>query len=152
MLDHPHPQILLSDSRSEPTITFHGVDCDCSCSEDSFSLALTQPPSDLLLRQAQLHMQPLSSEHTLVFNPHNNQGVAVLNQAAKQVWEHFHSPHRPDTLDTTLTPVVAELVQAGLLEPVGSQLEVQRGDPRTLSAWLHVTNECNLRCDYCYVS
>jgi len=26
------------------------------------------------------------------------------------------------------------------------------GGASTLTAWLHVTNDCNLRCPYCYVS
>jgi uncharacterized protein len=43
------------------------------------------------------------------------------------------------------------LAELSLLQPVGGQLEIKHSAPKTLTAWLHVTNECNLRCPYCYV-
>ncbi|MCO5190450.1 MAG: SPASM domain-containing protein, partial [Anaerolineae bacterium] len=41
-------------------------------------------------------------------------------------------------------------VHIGLLQPVDAITSLQVAD--TLTAWLHVTNECNLRCHYCYVA
>ena len=43
------------------------------------------------------------------------------------------------------------MMDIGLLEPVAVQRVPQKNKPQTLDAWLHITNACNLRCDYCYL-
>jgi uncharacterized protein len=46
--------------------------------------------------------------------------------------------------------VLVQMIAAGLLIPEGtSPIFVER--PQTLASWLHVTDRCNLRCDYCYL-
>lgn len=44
------------------------------------------------------------------------------------------------------------MVALGALQPLGFQPQVHKRDPRVLNTWIHVTNECNLRCDYCYIN
>jgi uncharacterized Fe-S cluster-containing radical SAM superfamily protein len=39
----------------------------------------------------------------------------------------------------------------GLLDPVGATRTHQPTEPQTLTAWLHVNNQCNLDCPYCYI-
>lgn len=126
--------------------------CDCACPEDGFTLGLSNPAGSYLLQQAHLHQQTVSPTHTLLFNPQHEQGVVVINEPVKQLWEQFIHPVHPTTLETETVPFVQQMVQAGLLKPVGAKVIVQHGIPRTLSTWLHVTNACNLTCAYCYVN
>ena len=146
------PQILQSSHFRTQGQAADRMECDCACSEDGFSLALMNLSSNAPLRQSLLHQQPLLSDHTLMFNPSYNEGVTVVNRAAKTLWDSFALPQRPNSEDSINSPAIQKMVHAGLLEPVGASVKVHRGTPRTLSAWLHVTNECNLRCDYCYVN
>jgi uncharacterized protein len=43
------------------------------------------------------------------------------------------------------------LVQLGLLHTADAQQRAPQSADHTLTAWLHITNACNLRCGYCYV-
>jgi uncharacterized protein len=104
---------------------------------------------------AELHSQPLPSGHTLTFNPRCGAGLAVLNASAKQVWEGYRTPKvgLPDRHNgLASTSLLQQMLSYGLLEAaVTPSVQMRWGSPRTLSAWLHITNACNLRCDYCYL-
>jgi uncharacterized protein len=43
------------------------------------------------------------------------------------------------------------LAAANILLPVGREPVIEPAAPTILTAWLHVTNACNLNCPYCYV-
>ena len=44
------------------------------------------------------------------------------------------------------------MVKAGLLDTVDLELRENCAlSPQVLSAWLHLTDRCNLRCSYCYL-
>jgi uncharacterized protein len=140
----------LVERKDQPSCTDQ---CNCACPDRSLSLAIAPGEPGRPLRQAQLHIQPLPASHTLLFNPKRDAGVAVVNDAGLEVWNRFRQPARPADIATTakLAHAVEKLVLAGLLEPVGSDVIPRPAAPRALSAWLHMTNACNLRCDYCYI-
>jgi uncharacterized protein len=48
-------------------------------------------------------------------------------------------------------PIDEVLLAHRLLRPVDSIYDLSTTDNSTLTAWLHLTNACNLRCTYCYV-
>jgi uncharacterized protein len=53
------------------------------------------------------------------------------------------------------TQILALFVTTGLVSDISQKENVPVSflyETRTLSAWLHVTNACNLRCSYCYIS
>ena len=50
-----------------------------------------------------------------------------------------------------LDEVVARLHRAGLIQRPGTPAAPSFGESGTLTAWLHVSNACNLACPYCYV-
>ncbi|MCP4421019.1 MAG: radical SAM/SPASM domain-containing protein, partial [Chloroflexi bacterium] len=90
-----------------------------------------------------------------MFNPQSDGGVAVLNAQALRIWNEFKSPHPVATLSPIAghdaAPIARQMAELGLLQPVEAKPTLYQARPQTLSAWLHVTNECNLFCDYCYV-
>jgi uncharacterized protein len=93
----------------------------------------------------QLHTQPLPHDFTLAFGPFAPAGPAVLNLAAYQRLTEFRQPQVPvQAVDYTLA-------DCGLLLPAGQEPALAWRPPTTLTAWLHVTNACNLDCPYCYI-
>jgi uncharacterized protein len=96
-----------------------------------------------------------------LFNPLASSGVVVVNSLARHIYDSFR---RPATLDDVRASWPGDREDAdricgrlSLLEMIHPVDRVQRPDfgatqARTLTAWLHVTNACNLRCPYCYVA
>jgi uncharacterized protein len=136
---------------------------DCACSIDSsnpivddFAFGgteiLWQVPSNL-------YNSSLDSSHHLVFNPMGHYGPVVLNHAAQHILNSFVYPVSlqngittiPDIQVEKATSVVRHMIMLGLLDS-SSYTKPLRQTPKMLTAWLHVTNECNIRCDYCYIT
>lgn len=99
----------------------------------------------------------------IVFNPMTGLGVSLLTAAGGEVFdlvdgqrtvadiarqvaqEHGHAA-------TGVAAALAQLLAARLIHlGTAPPLPVHQ-PPRQLGVWLHVTNQCNLRCTYCYVS
>ncbi|MBU2609695.1 MAG: radical SAM protein [Chloroflexi bacterium] len=121
---------------------------------ESFSEAAVWQASSSLRRAA------LPDSHTLVFNPSGPQSVAILNSPAHEVLAGFRTPLRltqatqilPKLQPQTVLSTARELASIGLLVPVENlQSTVCNQQSETLVAWLHLTDRCNLCCDYCYL-
>lgn len=126
-------------------------ECDCACADDGMGMSWAGATGDLWRQAAFLHRQELPDNHTLLFNSLYDGGIAVLNQPARRLWQAFDAPRQPADFSPAEQEAVQKMITSGLLQPAGAQSRIRRGQPQTLSAWLHVTNDCNLRCDYCYV-
>lgn len=91
-----------------------------------------------------------------MFNPFADNKLTVLNEPALQIWDQFKSPRSLSSLSPVaeydVNSIIQQMISLGLLWAPDNKLIISKGQPNTLSTWLHVTNECNLRCDYCYVS
>ncbi|SRR6266545_338284 len=95
-----------------------------------------------------LQVLPLDGEHVVAFVPSLSQ-VAVLDRAAQALLDWL--PLRDRRLDAAALNELLELRRAGLLTD-GDGTIPPPPEPDVLAAWLHVTNECNLRCSYCYLN
>jgi uncharacterized protein len=116
------------------------------------------PLAGALVRAAEARELAVDDEHWLAFNPAGDGGAVVLNEAARQVLRCFHTPLTVAAARTLMAPfgddvtvVAARLSEAGVIHPVGEPARPAFGESATLTAWLHVSNACNLRCPYCYV-
>lgn len=137
------------------------VEDDCACPDDGFvTTVAAQARSHINTHRfslPHLHQEQLDDQHTLLLNPLSPAGVVVLNQASLNLLNQFQTPRTLS--DAVLTncdlpgglAAARQLVQLGLLQPEGTLPLPQRGQPQTLTTWLHVTNACNLRCPYCYL-
>jgi uncharacterized protein len=102
---------------------------------------------------------PVDDAHTTLFNPMGHSGAVVVDRSARQIFRSFTEPTTVraarQSLDAELSAqfaeVVARLHDLEMLEPVDSPTRPQFTDGEILTAWLHVTNDCNLRCPYCYL-
>lgn len=119
------------------------IENDCACAE--MVPSHSRAPSEALYQQAPgLYTEPLVGEFRLVMGPASPVGPVVMNQAS---WEKAQAFHLPRQIKTSSE---REMVYTGLLVPASGTVHPESA-PHTLTAWLHVTNDCNLDCPYCYV-
>lgn len=141
---------------------------DCGCSEHrSAPLALNDcmhgrslgaPPLDalgsggqgleLLRPHSLLRTLALNDDHHVAFVPSASR-IAVLDGEALGLLRRLPLGQAP-TLEERRA--LSDLEQAGLLAAPGQQGLPRPQPSSTLVAWLHITNACNLRCSYCYIS
>lgn len=136
-------------------------DCACAAPHSPAPAAVPLTTEGLLWRRAPgLHLMPLPAAQTLAFNPLRPHIVAVLNQPARQILESFALPAAlsqaatgwPDGAPDEALQAGYRLAALGMIEPINAPVPGVGGEGSVLTAWLHVTNACNLRCTYCYVA
>lgn len=115
-----------------------------------------------VLRQAiSLYVLPCGDERWLVCQPTESGHMAVVDKEALVLLNMFRvSTTTRDVIQrsawspTDVEECVAHFLQLGFLQDAeqsaGAQL-FERNSEEVLSAWLHVTNACTLRCSYCYL-
>ena len=134
---------------------------DCACPTPGRHTASRTPArvagESPLIRAAGVLDLPLDGEHHVLFSPHGRGGVVVVNRVAHGMFRQFDTASSPaDLIRRGADPeqavaVVARLVEQDLVHEPGVPPSQEFTESRELTAWLHVTNECNLRCTYCYV-
>jgi len=135
---------------------------DCACPVSTASSAVSAAPGQLYADTWQhapaTFQRDLVDGWSLLFNLTGNGAVAVLNSTAQHFFESFAIPQRPPAVKgassdrTAWQDAFTAFAAAGLLQPANSQTEALPPNAyATLSAWLHLTNQCNLRCTYCYL-
>lgn len=139
----------------------HGCE-DCACTVSESRQPRSWPPSPKVAGTGhwvcgqEVKEIPLENDHYVLFNPVGTGGAAVVNEPALRLFQRFA---RPITLDNAAAPecepdtqdALDRLSRLGFIHPVGQVQYPKFSDGKLLTAWLHVTNACNLRCPYCYV-
>jgi uncharacterized protein len=133
----------------------HGCeDCACAVSDDQRPHRPPAPaarPGTRWIRGREIVELPLGPDHHVLFNPVGHGGAVVVDQAGRQLLHRFDQPAVFPAAGADDHAALARLAELELLHPDG---QIQRPDfqaGQVLTAWLHVTNACNLRCPYCYV-
>jgi uncharacterized protein len=102
----------------------------------------------------------LDPEHLLLFNPVGDGSPAVVNALAYSVFRGFADPTTVRAVAASppaggdgddVTATFSRLRQLSLIQQAGLPVRPEFAESGVLTAWLHVTNACNLRCPYCYV-
>jgi uncharacterized protein len=149
---------------AQELLVYSCEDCACAISERHGHTAdRRQPVLDMAdlrpwVNAAETAEIRLPGDHQLLFNPLGRGGAIVVNDLAYRVYHSFDKP-------TCLTDVrlawsgqdgvesaIARLSQLDVIHPDRQPPELDFGRGEVLTAWLHVTNDCNLRCPYCYVA
>jgi uncharacterized protein len=142
--------------------------CDCDggdCACDLSPLAELSSDSQLSLGMLETEfvispnsqIMNLDDTYSICYGTHHQ--VAVLNQSALNILNIFKNHHKLSDIKTEnfhinqidLQAAVRELYQARLIIPKNNSSFNLNEIAETLSAWLHITDRCNLRCDYCYL-
>lgn len=154
-----------SDLPDAQELMLHGCeDCACPVSNDTRPSSGSGAPEvadddALWIRGSRVFELRLDPHHHLLFNPDGSGGAAVVNQLAYQIYRCMAQPTTigdirgrvPEAADE-VTGVADRLSQLDVVYPADRPARQEFRDGETLTAWLHVTNACNLRCPYCYVS
>jgi uncharacterized protein len=139
-------------------------DCACAVSDSRAEQLQAMPPAPdgpddgWWVRDDHVTEFPLGGEHQMLFNPLGSGGVVVINEPARDIFRAFEAPAtvtdvqrgRPGR-DAEVTEIFRRLRQLQFIHPRGQQPRPEFSPGRVLTAWLHVTNGCNLRCPYCYL-
>lgn len=137
MPEPPAPVVLLG--------SLHNRESDCACPTPPLTSA-PQPLADGPWAVApELHSEALGDDWSLHYNPLLGGPPAVLNGEAVRRLHTFAAPHPLGEI------IDRRLAEARLVMPVAQVPTAPAGVPETLTAWLHITNACNLDCPYCYI-
>jgi len=146
------------------------ADCDCAVGDlDNNTSAHTHVGqtcvSDLVNHHLQLadtlHIQHCDTSHWLACNPVGTGHIAVIDEEILSLLHSFAKPAMirevamaRNTSISALLPVIFIFTRLSFLVDLdlAPVAENQQAVASTLSAWLHITNACNLRCHYCYIS
>ncbi len=134
------PQLLTSETAA------YESDCDCACSSTPFTITTAKPTETQFSTSPDTYTSPLRQGFHLAFSPFAPAGPSVLNPAAWRRYQAFTQNPQPLT-----EAIDRELAQQNLLIPISRPPQIQPAASEQLTAWLHVTNACNLDCPYCYV-
>lgn len=132
-------------------------DCACSGIDTVSSLLLDKlvPAKTKLCISQTSRSVEINSRFDIWFGPDHR--PVVLNKDAGKILFLFNHESAVDEI-TNLYPdeknkyliVIEKLFQAGLLVKKNSTSAKQESQ-QALTAWLHITDRCNLRCEYCYL-
>lgn len=101
---------------------------------------------------------PLSGEYHAIVG--RDSGFIALNASALNILDLFKKKNALENVKTIfrdcwdedrIGKILIQMINLGLLIPDSEKNTEFEEKPDTLSAWLHVTDRCNLRCDYCYL-
>jgi uncharacterized protein len=129
-----------------PNITLTEKDCDCACADVPSFVSHENTKKGLFVENKENYLVNLSDNYRLLFNPYAPNGLSVTN---KEGWQRYQSfAEKPQILEQ---PFDHQLAAQNLLVPLNSDVSFVSNSSPILSAWLHITNTCNLACAYCYI-
>jgi uncharacterized protein len=157
-----HPEILISNDPAQQATGQCDCDCDCACAEISSPVGFSADFAHSRWQKAPgLSIFPVSDTHNALFNPSSPVSAAILNQPAQEILEAFQTPHTtaeiaqkfPDLDENELGQTLEKLASLNLIRPENdlTALPLASAQSTVLTAWLHITDRCNLRCSYCYL-
>jgi len=118
-------------------------------------------PDRTFYQPSELYRHEYTHEYTLVCAPTDSGRIAVLDKDATTLLRRFRSPisladlsrRMPEWSLTRLEKMLKIFYALGFLATHEERvLKPERATERILSAWIHITNSCNLRCSYCYLT
>ena len=154
----PEGESIESDCRHEGSGWQSEQDCACPAVDLPFQPEQVRPEQARPYTVPPLYREWLDDDSCLAFNPTGHAGVVLFNQPVSQLLGAFQQPRLLEEgiglagSSTYGLEAALRLVQMDLLRPDGESVQIRLAAPHTLTAWLHVTNDCNLRCPYCYVN
>jgi uncharacterized protein len=140
-------------------------DCACAVSTDLQALkwiSLPDHPTNNAghwVRGRDVVDIALDDDHRVLFNPLGRGGAVVVNEIAWQILQCFQ---QPSTFAEALAqwsgspgefePTAERFAQLQMIHLTDQPQRPHFESDQLLTAWLHVTNACNLRCPYCYLN
>jgi len=124
--------------------------CNCACAGRLVFATQRQDLNEFPIHAVKLHYQEIDRNYRLAFPSILGGEAALLTSAGESILDSFHSPRRITLQDDRL--VIRRMIDAGFLAVENDTKSIESKPPlANLSAWLHLTDRCNLRCSYCYL-
>jgi uncharacterized protein len=150
---------LISQSRHNVRVIEDQCDCACASSLSAPQLSRIPLTDTSYLLYNSLSTIPLTADYHVTLSEQVHTPL-VLNQPALTIANHFNQAHLLADVPTTwhktwveaiIQATLEQMITLGLLVPKYYDTLPFVEFPTTLSAWLHLTDRCNLRCAYCYL-
>jgi uncharacterized protein len=165
MQENIKPKIKIISSEFAQAAGQYAGQCDCGGCDACSSLAVTTLAQSydfdshrLYNRSPNTASAQLTAFHCLA-SPYINKTVVTNNEG----WDMLECFNHPNSLDSILSSprytldhneikwAVEQFISHGLLMPTGCSAPTFTESSPLLTAWLHLTDRCNLRCAYCYL-
>jgi uncharacterized protein len=134
-------------------------DCDCACASTPLLSMADISSSNLWRKVENIHLLSLSSKYKILHSSLHDV-IIVVDPIVVEVLNKFASPLSVRNLpDSNSVEIARQLAALGFLEAEQDCACAARNESckpnaptiSTLTSWLHLTDRCNLRCDYCYL-
>ena len=139
-----HPIIITSKSFGENQ-QFEG---DCACSS-SVSMPEIKKESRLWEVSKEIHRINLTSSIDIISSLSQAGGVAILNCYTNRLLNYYTKPS--SIHNNRWENGIRKLIELKFLVPFPRLKDLETITINLLTSWLHLTDRCNLRCDYCYL-
>ena len=149
---------------SKPTVLISKnseLDDDCACPTPHYTNSHLQlNEGDIFITPADMIVQQLPGRHELLFNPSGIGKPVVVNESSKRIYDHFKTActieeavqHFAQIPKDTLIDVIRKYIDLQFLQNTAFTAKYTWDQSELLTAWIHITNACNLACSYCYVN
>jgi len=154
--------LLIRQSKGENART-SAADCDCDCWSPTAWSTKQQPvkviPDATYSLANSFWTIPLTTRYFAALVEKATTPV-VFNKPTLIIANHFRQPNLLDNIppvwrkawgSVLIRSVLEQMVMHGLLVSDNDLAPAPTENPTVLSAWLHITDRCNLRCTYCYL-
>ena len=135
-------------------------DCDCACSPSAHVISRDKVSFNApTLYSAKFKKIGIHKQFSACYNPDFSRPV-LINTSALECLLHFNQPNSLQSVPHSwLETWEAQLVDSflrdsirfGLIVSDSSKLSACQNRGANLTAWIHITDICNLRCIYCYL-
>jgi len=154
MKNNTPPVLIMQDNVTD---SVHKPQIDCACSEkvDFYThnnIALNDiAPNESLFSNSAIRFLAIKQGYYVAMS--GNSQFSVLNSSAVDLWQQFKQPNGHSVAtDSVDWQVVKTMLEGRLLLRKNDKISSTTVlNEVSVSAWLHVTDRCNLRCDYCYL-
>lgn len=153
--------VILYEKKALKFATESNSDCDCAggdCACGVFDVESKEQTVSADLTPAEIRNYKksptsryiaINQEFNLYFGP--NQVVALVNRAGQKLLNSFELKKKNVNMyDSRAQNAIEKFVNCGLLAKTPGRSSFL-GKSLTVTAWVHVTDRCNLRCSYCYL-
>lgn len=132
---------------------------DCACDTVQFiNSCLPKNTSNTVLKSPHsLYYAPLNESYEIVCNLLSQGNIALINAPSKQILEFFREETSLSRFYdqilygdySEVSEVIGKMIGFDLLEAPNNIKQTSQSIE--ISAWIHLTDRCNLRCSYCYL-
>lgn len=118
------------------------ADCDCACeTQIEINIPKFENISVDKIKKNKFSKLKIDNNHYILWNNKLSNGINVVNSEMLQSINNKEKLQNKETLNLLLNRNLISLKQQVIKEK----------EPKIFSSWLHISNNCNLDCSYCYL-